>query len=86
MTTPFTPGPWRYDWEPGYCGELIAADGTSICTFSDEPKPKDALVLSAAPDLLAAVELMLPWLEDVPRAWEEVTVARAALAKARGET
>nr|WP_315528249.1 hypothetical protein [uncultured Achromobacter sp.] len=57
MTT-HTEGPWRYDYEPGYCGELIAADGTTICTFSDEPKPMDSMLMSAAPDLLQALDAL----------------------------
>lgn len=66
MTTNHSAGPWRYDYEPGYCGELIAADGTTICTFSDEPKTKDAMVMSAAADLLEALEeaVDLAWFQD----------------------
>ncbi len=42
MSAQHTPGPIRYDYAPGYCGELIAANGTVICTFSDEPSKADA--------------------------------------------
>lgn len=94
MTTSHSAGPWRYDYEPGYCGELIAADGTSICTFSDEPKPKDAMVMSAAADLLENLEAMVFWYArrdgDTPLpATEqpgEIANAMAAIRKARGET
>lgn len=37
-----TPGPWRYDYEPGYCGEIIAASGTCLATFNDEPSASTA--------------------------------------------
>ncbi|CUJ53110.1 Uncharacterised protein [Achromobacter xylosoxidans] len=96
MTTKHSVGPWRYDYEPGYCGELIAADGTTICTFSDEPKAKDALVMSAGPELLEALETVVAqWdalypsfptnakIEDAE--FSGFQMARAAIAKARGE-
>ena len=31
-----TPGPWRYDYEPGYCGEIVAGNGEYVATFTDE--------------------------------------------------
>lgn len=91
MTT-HTPGPWSYDWEPGYCGELLAANGTSICTFNDEPKKEDARLIAAAAELLSilseAIELqrkhygdgMLLHLDMA----EWAKRAEAALAKATG--
>lgn len=95
MTTTHSAGPWRYDYEPGYCGELIAADGTTICTFSDEPKTKDAMVMSAAPELLEALESCVIWngkrgpddnLLPIDRQPGEIAKAMRAIAKARGET
>lgn len=58
-----TPGPWRYDYEPGYCGEIIAANGTSVCTFNDEPDTADAAVMTAAPQLLTALRRAKTWIE-----------------------
>lgn len=37
----------RYDFEPGYCGEIIQADGRVLCTFSDEPDKETASRLVA---------------------------------------
>jgi hypothetical protein len=87
MTTKHSEGPWRYDYEPGYCGELIAADGRSVCTFADEPKPNDAKVLSAAPELLEALEALLDMdisYQRGPKVKVAESAARAAVAKARG--
>jgi hypothetical protein len=43
-----TDGPIRYEYEPGYCGELIAVDGMTVCAFTDEPSPENARRLVAA--------------------------------------
>lgn len=37
MSAAHTPGSIRYDFQPGYCGELVASNGTTIATFTDEP-------------------------------------------------
>lgn len=42
MSAKHTKGPWRYDYEPGYCGELIAQDGTTIAEFVVEPSLDNA--------------------------------------------
>ena len=47
MSAQHTPGSIRYDYAPGYCGELIASDGHSVATFDDEPSPEDASRLVA---------------------------------------
>jgi hypothetical protein len=61
-----TPGPWRYDYEPGYCGELIAANGTSVCTFNDEPDSADAAVMAAAPVTLDAARVLAEFAKTAP--------------------
>jgi Ead/Ea22-like protein len=43
-----TQGEWRYDYDEGYCGELIASNGVSICSFVDEPTASDAAYIAAA--------------------------------------
>jgi hypothetical protein len=40
-------GTLRYDYEDGYCGELIAANGVTVATFVDEPSTEDARRLVA---------------------------------------
>ena len=82
MTTQHTPGPWRYDYEPGYCGEIIASNGQTICTFADEPLPSNARLIAAAPDLLDALQAIEKYMradfDDMPMSGK----ARAAIAKA----
>ena len=53
MSAQHTPGRIRYDYEPGYCGELIASNGITIATFTDEPSEADARRLVACWNLLA---------------------------------
>ena len=48
MSAQHTPGRLRYDYEPGYCGELLAPNDTSICSFCDEPSEANARRLVAA--------------------------------------
>jgi hypothetical protein len=43
-----TPGPWRYGYEPGFCGELIDPTGEMIASFADEPAARDAEFIAAA--------------------------------------
>jgi len=81
-----TPGPWRYDYAPGYCGELLAANGTTLAEFVTEPSEANARLIAAAPDLLEALETWLEQYsseeyEDCP----EVVQTRAAIAKATGQ-
>ena len=52
MSAKHTPGPWRYVHAPGYCGELIAQDGTTIAEFVVEPSLDNARLIAAAPELL----------------------------------
>jgi hypothetical protein len=47
MSEKHTPGRIRYDYEPGYCGELLAENGTSICAFDTEPTKANARRLAA---------------------------------------
>lgn len=42
-----TAGSIRYDYEPGYCGELIAQDGMTVAAFVNEPSEADARRLVA---------------------------------------
>lgn len=79
-----TPGPWRYDHELDYCGEIIASNGTSICSFTDEPSTNDARLIAAAPDLLAVLQELVKGLEAM--GWDTSTgKAHATIAKATGE-
>lgn len=73
-----TPGPWVV----GNVGEVVAGGTTLADVYGDDEQADvDARLIAAAPDLLAALELLLPYLEDCRMDIE----ARAAIAKARGK-
>lgn len=57
MSAQHTQGPIRYDYAPGYCGELIASDGHSVATFDDEPSPEDASRLVACWNACEGIQL-----------------------------
>lgn len=86
MTAQHTPGPWRYDYAPGYCGELLAPNGTTLAEFVTEPSEADARLIAAAPELLEALNAMLTHMGMDEDEWNKVTFdqARAAIAKANG--
>ena len=70
----FSPGPWRYDFEPGYCGELIASNGECIATFTDEPSDDNANLIAAAPTMLDVLlvcrKALEPYNDIKPRDWK----------------
>lgn len=78
-----TPGPWKFWYEPGYCGEINAANGASVCSFVTEPNAANAQLLAAAPDLLEALEAVI---RGVPDTWEGVQKAREVIRKAKEQT
>lgn len=95
MSTAHTPGPWGY-WADGYGDYHIGplAGGMVAGVFSRNGD--DARLITAAPDMLAALEATLAGLE----AWveiaddddkrdsdnEAIAMARVAIAKAKGTT
>lgn len=104
MASKHTPGPWT--WRNGgnhYVledakGEVVADDGSAYGEYSGwfqgEPSA-DAVLIAAAPDLLAALQDILPTVERMLAArWEpagieaperrSIEAARAAIAKATG--
>ena len=90
--TKFTPGPWK--WGADYRGlysanvpvlDYIEFEGMWVAYSSNHDA--NAALISAAPDLYAALEALVAWseLEDVGRRLTDLqSTARAALAKARG--
>ena len=89
MTAGHTPGPWRYDYESGYCGEIIAANGSSVCSFDDEPNKADAKLIAAAPELLAVLQSILERTKESGYLFKdsrELYAAKAAITKATGGT
>lgn len=83
-----TPGPWRYDYETGYCGEIIASNGKEVATFTDEPNAPDARLIAAAPELLLALRSLMNLFEQHEKVAHITSpvgnYARAAIAKATG--
>lgn len=78
-----TPGPWFYaESEVGtpFVDSESVGDLSAVALPLDEQKA-NAHLIAAAPDLLEALEDLLPWLEDARMA----DGARAAIAKARGQ-
>ena len=90
-TSEHTPGPWRIDDDPYH---IIAAyngdwsDFWSVATATGDCGPgksrtaANARLISAAPDLLEALEVALPFIRTSDAVLQ---LARAAIAKARGE-
>lgn len=86
-----TPGPW--EWNGGYPQTVVGNDDGLVHiaeTFyePDAPPHPNLLLITAAPDLLAALEEHLRlWGpdQDMPSFNEAIEQARAAVAKARGQ-
>lgn len=83
-----TPGPWSTS--PSEPGQVIVpsrpkAHQVLADVYGDEEQAEiDALLMAAAPDLLAACERLLRW-ASWPHAEEDIAAARAAIAKAKGK-
>lgn len=88
-TTKHTPGPWRVESGPYY--RAIRVDGEVIADVRQIGRSfneSNARLLAAAPDLLEALEGLLAVVEqnDLPLSDPERIAARAAIAKAKGES
>ena len=91
METKHTPGPWRYDTNE-FSSYLVGADGSIIAGgephegYMDGKNPDERLI-AAAPDLLEALEDLLHQAKFYKHegGWD-FEQARAAIAKATGET
>lgn len=101
-----TPGPWKWEFEYQYWlltganGDVIADDGSAGGEYPPviESTSPNAMLIAAAPDLLAACEAMITWAntptvhtaEGAKTALRELTkvgeLTRAAIAKAKGES
>lgn len=113
MSDAFTPGPWSWEEAPthdtyeGPMDRLLGPGGAEVCNFGDcthyypvegiPPNAADKRLMSAAPDLLAAIEALVAYqestdLDDEPEDGEygdgkrALVAARAAIAKAKGES
>ena len=101
-TAAHTPGPWRTKTGPGWhdtyiVGELVGAHEPTIATVrvhnNQQHHMANARLIAAAPELLAALEVLLPmfadWHSEFPQHVGDKEApalqnARAAIAKATG--
>lgn len=91
-----TPGPWGHKtWDVNKDGEFnytVEKDDKSICEIvgTGEQAEANARLIAAAPELLEALKVcsaeLFAQCADHPRAMLFVKEARAAIAKAEGET
>ncbi len=96
--TKFTPGPWRVRAHTSQPNDRVVVDtfgGSVACVYRDmgenePPREANAHLIAAAPDLYAALEALHRATAILPASMDEPgspqALARAALAKARGET
>ena len=88
-----TPGPWNLERDCNGVPEFVFGGDTCVCDFGIEtPKPEDARLITAAPELLEVFKADLWNVERVTKGrpvepplarWLEK--ARAVLAKVRGD-
>lgn len=59
MKTTFTPGPWEVDYDASVCmgGQVIGHCAPDKASYAE--KMANARLIAAAPDLLAALEVLL---------------------------
>jgi hypothetical protein len=88
--TKFTPGPWRHVAEGGWDG-VMAPGGMVVCKLVLN-EPRNANLIAAAPEIYAALhhaETVMMIVQPRSHMREYLAAleqARAALAKARGES
>lgn len=93
---PYTPGPWFADRVDGIW-DVVTSTGDTIAEAGDLPDPEEVaanmILMAAAPDLMAACEAAMNWIdrlgEHAPMIFDgEAAVSDqlyAAIVKARGE-
>jgi hypothetical protein len=84
----YTPGPWPYRWRKGFI-RIVGSDGEDIARIHPSLREEvNARLISAAPDLLAALQEAINVIEYIkPEGNGNGTIirGRAAIAKAIGE-
>jgi len=83
-----TPGPWKMSTD-AMGSQVKGKIGGEWITVADQLDEGDARLIAAAPELLEALETVVRALENISISWgahHEVETARAAIAKARGES
>jgi glutamate-1-semialdehyde aminotransferase len=93
MTTKHTPGPWGLGLGNDECQDICTEQGEHICTVAYYPIKENAALISAAPELLEALESLLEqvealrWTGDIKEQAESKQCKQAhdAIRKAKGE-
>jgi hypothetical protein len=99
IVSDFTPGPWRVDTTRGFPWHVHTDDticrigGHETAIEDEETNEKNALLISTAPDLLAACQALLAHVSNQNYGRDEQSklvkarnLARAAIARATGNT
>jgi hypothetical protein len=84
-----TPGPWQYAFEGGTVAFITEADGTTVAklsatenTTAHSALPSNARLIAAAPELLAALQLVYANAGESPE-WIRARIG-PAIARATG--
>ena len=92
MTSTHTTGPWTLRRAQFSFGWVVLGKGKRVAMLSEldeetSENTANAVLISAAPDLLEALEAVLAWGtdENYVRASESAAKARAAISKAKGQ-
>jgi hypothetical protein len=94
MSAQHTPGPWGWNYIDGKGGELCGHAGKVVidhahhegmwfASYDETVDAANACLIAAAPDLLAALELLVNCGQVTATEWN---AAHAAIAKARGQS
>lgn len=90
-TATHTPGEWRVEYDGPSLPIVVAGRHPLEIIALVRTDDKDARLIAAAPDLLAALEVASRWIDHVehahreiqPMTSEDATLIRAAIAKAK---
>ena len=82
-----TPGPWKFEDEyvRDASGDIIADPYTMPTADSGDAMEANAILIAAAPDLLAACKSLISTLEECGVECLGMGLTRAAIAKATGQ-
>lgn len=81
-----TPGPWTLVFDVDGAPGSIWGKTTCVCDLGkDVPKPEDARLIAAAPELCEALENLIEFLVHGKKNCQAILRAKAALARARGD-
>lgn len=81
----WTPGPWSRHFKTG---TVKGPEGNTVADCRYKNGRNDANLIAAAPEMYEALAALIDEIDDCaqPSDWDAYVPARAALAKARGDT